>query len=64
MKTRKIEINTEASCRNCQGTGWDSRLGKDCNICEGNGTVNVNKVINITITPLKKNVKPNNLENE
>ncbi len=51
MKTRKVEINSEAQCRNCQGTG--RAYQQPCEVCEGSGLVNVHKDIYITITPLK-----------
>ncbi len=58
MKHRKIEINAEAICRNCKGGG--QKLGEVCGVCEGSGRVNVKKVINITVTPLKETiVEPN-----
>jgi len=52
MKTRKVEISSEAMCRNCKGDGWVN--ASTCEVCQGSGMVTVHKEILITITPLKK----------
>jgi DnaJ-class molecular chaperone len=49
MKTRKVEVRSEAICRNCQGTG--KRDNKTCAICAGSGHVLVVKEITITVIP-------------
>jgi DnaJ-class molecular chaperone len=57
MKTRKVEINLEAVCRNCNGSGQSKN--NVCEICDGVGVVNIHKDIYITVTPAKKINSPN-----
>jgi len=55
---RKTEVNTEAICRQCLGTGlnpkFPANLAKHCDMCNGSGLVYVHKVITTTIMPRER----------